>query len=412
MSIAYAFNDLPHFPDDATVAFDYGFDIQSLVAIAQVDQRYERRVRIRNVNFLALQGSYDSDEPAFHGLRQYNRLRLRGDDFYFKAGIYIHGANHGQFNETWGRYDYGEPGARLLNVAPIIPAEDQRDIAAAYITAFMEATLGADEARPSYRALFRDPRVGADWLPDHPLVQQYRDATFKSLATFDDDLNVTTATAEDAAISATGLEIWREEALKHRDQRLQGTNAVVLGWRSDAEPEYRLTMPEAFWNGIDGDDFFSLSISSSTESVPNDDDDNDDNDDSDSGDADDNDEEGTPPPAFDIDILLADGNRVSVASEAAATLAPPLKVRYLKHAGNNSSQYNDDWEPVLQYFEVPLSLLVGERPVADIREIALRFGRGAEGVVIVDDIGIRRESDAARTAAEQPVEAEPDHAEI
>ena len=101
--------------------------------------------------------------------------------------------------------------------------------------------------------------------------------------------------------------------------------------------------------------------------------------DSDSGDADDNDEEGTPPPAFDIDILLADGNRVSVASEAAATLAPPLKVRYLKHAGNNSSQYNDEWEPVLQYFEVPLSLLVGERPVADIREIALRFGRGCRG---------------------------------
>ncbi len=405
VSIAYAFNDLPFFPDDATVAFDYDFDIQSLVAIAQVDQRYARRVRIRNVNFLALQGSYDSDEPAFHGLRQYNRLQFSGDDFYFKAGIYIHGANHGQFNETWGRYDFGEPGARLLNVAPIIPPEDQRGIAAAYITAFMEATLGADEGRARYQALFRDPRSGAGWLPDHPLVQQYRDATFKPLATFDNDLNATTATAKDATISASGFAIWREEALTHRDQRPQGTNAVVLGWHSDAEPEYRLTVPEDFWNGVDTDDYLSLSISASTESVPKDDGSDDDDEAAD-------DDEATRPPAFDIDVLLADGNRVSVASEAVALLAPPFKVRYLKHAGNNSSQYNEDWEPVLQYFEVPLSLLVGERPVADIREIALRFGRGVEGVVIVDDIGVRRKPDVARTAAEQPVEAEPDDAEI
>ena len=130
-AIATVFNDLPHFPDDAGYRFDYGFGIESVVAIAQIDRRYSRRMVLEDVNFLALQGSYDTDEPSFHGLRQFHRTKLDASGgeaaaplgFRFKAGLVAHRANHGQFNTTWGM-DSGLWGVYWLNRAPLLaPSE-------------------------------------------------------------------------------------------------------------------------------------------------------------------------------------------------------------------------------------------------------------------------------------------------
>ena len=141
ISIAKAYNSLSHFPDDATVEFDFNFGIKSLVAIAPTDQRYFRRVELSNVNYFSIQGSYDSDEASFFGWRQAQRISFTDSSYYFKSGLYLHGANHGQFNTIWGRYDAGPPYKWLLNTAPIIPAEDQRSYAKTYISAFAESTL-------------------------------------------------------------------------------------------------------------------------------------------------------------------------------------------------------------------------------------------------------------------------------
>lgn len=382
VSIAFAYNDLPAYPDDATVIFDYGFNIRSLVAIAQVDQRYHRRVELSDVSFLALQGSYDSDEPAFHGLRQFNRIAFSGADRHFKAGLYIHGANHGQFNASWGRHDYSPPGAWLLNTAPIIPGEDQRHIAAVYISAFLDATLKNDRR---YEALFRDPRIGADWLPDHPYVHQYRDSTFVPIANFDEDIDVTTGTAPGATIGTQGFRLWREEPLRHRDERLQGTSAVVLGWSMGDEPVYTIALPEGFRDeNIGGDDFLTLSITASTEALPDEEDDAEDNDA-----PDDEDSVEAVPPRVTIEALRTDGTVTRADSAGFATLAPPFKVQYLKHRGENDERYNDAWEPVLQYLELPLSAIGGDTPDR-IRAIRLRFDQMPGGVVIVDDLGIRK----------------------
>ncbi len=271
VSMAYAYNELPYYPDDATVPFDYGFSIRALVAIAQIDQRYHRRVEFEDVNFLALQGSYDSDESAFHGLRQFNRIELSDDAYRFKAGLYIHGANHGQFNSTWGREDSQPPDAWQLNLAPIISGEEQRQIAKVHIAAFLAATLQGD---PRYVQLFRDTRTGADWLPDLAYVQQFTDSSFVTLADFDEDLNVSSATAPGASISASGFSLWREEELKHRDELPQGTSVVVLGWTADEEPVYTIDIPIDFWPDATGQDYvLSLSVSASTESPSDDDED-------------------------------------------------------------------------------------------------------------------------------------------
>jgi dienelactone hydrolase len=381
VSMAFAYNGLSHYPDDATITFDYGFDIKSLVAIAQVDQRYHRRVELENVSFLTLHGSYDSDEPAYHGMRQFNRISLNDDNYWFKTGIYIHRANHGQFNSIWGREDMGPPGAWLLNLKPIIPPEDQRQIAKVYIAAFLEATLKNDRR---YVPLFRDPRRGVNWLPDHAFVHQFTDSTFIPIADFDEDLDVTTGSASGATISAESFTLWREEDLEHRDERQQGTHAVVLGWKGD-DPVYSIRLPESFWERIETEEglLLTFSVSGSTEKP--------------SGDKDEDQDKKRDlspfPPAFTLEVEDGAGRIARVRSGDYANLAPPLRVQYLKPESLNKERYKSEWEPVLQAFEVPLSVFAAEGDgwqVSDIRFLRFRFDQASEGVVILDDIGIRR----------------------
>ncbi|MEM7502722.1 MAG: hypothetical protein AAF417_11790 [Pseudomonadota bacterium] len=386
LPIAFMLNELAHYPDDATVELDYGFGIKSLIAIAQVDQRYHRRLRISDVNFLALQGSYDSDEPAFHGMRQYHRTTLGPDVYRFKAGLYLHRANHGQFNSIWGREDTSPPYSWLLNLAPLVSPEDQQQVARVYVNAFLKATLlDAKE----YVALFRDPRVGVDWLPDLPYVQQFNDSTMVPIANFEEDLDVLTASAAAGTITARGFSTWREEELRHRDERRQGSNAVVLGWEENASASYEIRLPVAFSDRWSSDRaYLTLSISGSTErpaqAVGNDD----------SSESDDEDDASTSPlaPSFRLEVEDRDGRTRAVHSSDVAHLAPPLRVRYLKHQKDNDAQYKDEWEPVLQYLELPLERVLerGEDgALSALAAVRLNFAGEAPGVVIVDDIALR-----------------------
>ena len=77
-AIAGSFNRLPFYPDDATVEFDFGFNIKAIVAIAPSDRQYRptgRPTPLENVNYLTLQGAHDADVSSFSGARQYNRAR-------------------------------------------------------------------------------------------------------------------------------------------------------------------------------------------------------------------------------------------------------------------------------------------------------------------------------------------------
>src|SRR5690606_26605721 len=71
---AAAFNRLSHYPDDATLEFDFDFGIRGLVAIAPVDGQYkpaDRYVPVHDVSYLVFHGSHDGDVTNFAGLRQY-----------------------------------------------------------------------------------------------------------------------------------------------------------------------------------------------------------------------------------------------------------------------------------------------------------------------------------------------------
>jgi hypothetical protein len=379
VAIATAFNRLSHFPDDATVAFDYGFGIRALVAIAQIDARYPRRMKLEDVSFLALQGSYDSDEASFHGLRQLRRIDFVGDGYHFKAGLYLHRGNHGQFNTVWGRRDAGPPNSWLLNLAPIVDGETQRQFARVSISAFLEATL---HERLGYLPLFRDPRVGRSWLPEVKLVAQFSDSRTASLATFEEDLDVLTATSAGTRIETSGLELWREEELLFRDDQKQGTSAVILGWTPESRGEENAAYAIRF--AAEGAAFEPTSrltffLSASTER-PNPEDET---------------EGPREAPSVEIELEDLDGEKGRIDVSELAPIAMPLEVRFLKLAWLNREAYERPWEPTLSSYEVPFETLLARNPKLDVARLAaVRFLFSSEGgsVVVLDDVGVSRRS--------------------
>jgi len=392
VAIAAAFNRLPHFPDDATVAFDYGFGIRSLVAVAQIDARYPRRMKLEDVSFLALQGSYDSDEASFHGLRQLRRIDFTGDGYYFKTGLYFHRGNHGQFNTVWGRRDAGPPYAWLLNLAPIVEGDVQRQLAGVSIAAFLEATL---HERLEYVPFFRDPRAGRAWLPDVELVAQFSDSATAPLATFEEDLDVLTATFPGARIETSGLALWREEELLFRDDQKQGTSAVVLGWtpssRGAESAAYGIRFPSE-GAAFDPGSRLSFLLSGSTES-PTDEEPS---------------ERPREVPSVAIEIEDLAGERSRIDLEELAPVAMPLEVQFVKLGWLSRQAYGRSWEPTLASYEVSFESLLARNTSLDATRIsALWFLFTSEkgSVVVLDDVGVSRgpaiESDERKDGPER-----------
>lgn len=209
VAVAAAFNGLDHYPDDATQAFNYGFNIGAVVAIAPVDGQYKPRERptpLKDVNYFVIHGSLDGDVTSLMGSSQFSRDRLTGEVPALKAQLYVKDANHGQFNTSWGRDDIGMPWP-VLDKRSILDPEAQRQIARVYFSAFLQMTL---MGREGYRPMFEDPRRGADWLPKGYLAADYADSATVWAATFEEDINPGTATSPGARITGKNLSIWRE----------------------------------------------------------------------------------------------------------------------------------------------------------------------------------------------------------
>jgi len=142
VNIASKFNELKTFPDNGNVDLDYNFNIKGIVTLAPTDYRYFRNYHLKNVNYLSVQGSMDSDEDSFFGIRQANRLENSNSFSYFN--ILIEGANHSQFNTSWGKHDIGFPGKLLVNNSNILPGWLQRKILKYYIINFLNYTFNVD----------------------------------------------------------------------------------------------------------------------------------------------------------------------------------------------------------------------------------------------------------------------------
>ena len=187
-----------------------------------------------------------------------------------KAALYIHRANHGQFNTVWGPYDAGPPLKHFLARGALLSGADQRRIAQVYIAAFLEATL---RGRSEYIPLFRDHRCAAPWLPDTVYFNRFADSHLRIVSDFDESIDVTKTTLAGGTQTASNLGLWRHRRLEGRNGWSFQDRAAVLGWNTasgvapDDAPSYTITLPEGLagrWR-IDGQTILSFCLADTCE---------------------------------------------------------------------------------------------------------------------------------------------------
>lgn len=392
---AALFNKFLYYPDDATIAFHYGFPIKSVVAIAPADGQYKPAGQwrvIEDLNYFTLQGANDADVSSFMGSRQWDHVRFSGKEECFKSELYIYRANHGQFNTVWGRTDTSAPGNWFLNLRPLLPPEDQRRIAQIYISAFLEATL---HNRHEYLPLFQDYRTARNWLPKTLYQSRYLDSRNSVLADFNEDADVTTTTIPGGHISAEHLTVWREGRIpfRHGDRDYNG---VFIGWNRGPQkkrgggelPSYSITLPEHLPASLNLNDrsALTLSIAASDEKAPaKQEEESDDNESK-------KDRNSKPESTdFTVEAESLDGVAVAFPLSRFGPLLPPIKVQFTKLNWLDSKAYSKPSEPVFQTITIPLSAFAAQNhrfDVAKLRTIRFRFDRTSQRVIVLSYIGI------------------------
>lgn len=408
MSHAAAFNQLSAYPDDGSIPFDYGFKLKAVCAIAPVDGQYQpgrTRTYFNNVNYFSLHGAQDADVTSFSGSRIYERINFTDSLYHFKAGLYIYGANHGQFNTSWGDNDRGGISfTRLLNLKQLMPAADQEQVAKVYISAFLDASL---KGKTEYLPLFTDARMGADFLPENVYLNQFEDTEMQFLSKFDEDLDLQSSPYNPQAFSASDLTVWKEANVKMK-YGVKDTRALYLGWHREEED----TDTAFFQMDVEGAELqldsssqlvFSMSHvkgSSNPKSkgkwVKNEDeneskDEEEEAEDEEENEEEEEDEKPKKAKGIDLSIQLMDkqGQSISFPLSDFSPLPKILKVRVMK----DDFIFDDPQsESIFQSFVFPMESYLAEHPefdIASLKSIRFVFNKTEKGLLILDNVGFR-----------------------
>ncbi len=419
-AIAGFFNSLDYYPDDAKETFDFDFNIKSVVAIAPVDGQYKPAsvgTPLKDVNYLVIHGSNDGDVQSFAGLRQYERLEFSDSTDYFKSAVYVYGANHGQFNTSWGNTDSPQPWASLLNLDALMPMEDQLTIGKVMINAFLQSTL-ADQK--GYQEFFKDYRKGIDWLPENIYLNQYEASEWGIIADFDEDLDLVTAGSE-ASIDTEHLTVWKEDLVGMKWGN-KATRAVFIGWDSTAHPldtaKYKITfkdtkdLEETPWftfemaqsklnsypdkkrdeekrKALENDNNNDKEEEEETESEEEKDEDEEIDD---KEEKEEEDKEQAPDP-INISLAIYDdqGEMVKFDLHSFALLQPQISVDIYK---NKSLQTNKTSEAVYQTFFFDLNSIADQNSAFDkkaLSHIEFIFDQEKNGVIILDKLSLHQQ---------------------
>jgi len=429
---AAAFNRLRYYPDDASLEFDFGYDIQGIVSIAPVDGQYlptGRPVVVEDVSYLTFHGSHDGDVTSFHGLRIYDRLELNDpDEFNFKSAIYVYRANHGQWNTVWGSHDSGPRSGRSLDLRGLIPQEDQRRFAEIYVSAFLDIVTKGDKR---YLPMFRDHRVIGQWLPETMYITRFETSDFRPIATFEEDIDVTSGTAHGVRLRGDSLATWREETLLLRSSNRANTSAsqdnqaVTVAWNNRIEGEdttrhgppaqYAVTLPDDLasdWaldeattldfllaptNGVPGPKKDPASDSADAAADADADEGGEGERAAGGGEAPGGDEGGAgeddaSPPDIDLSIELEDaaGRTARVRLSDYGAIRRPLETYVLRRADEERERFQRHWELILQSFSIPLADFTDRNASLDLgslRAVRFVFDLVHGGEVSIDQIG-------------------------
>jgi len=404
-AIAGAFNRLKHYPDDATLDFDFGFNIKAICAIAPSDGQYKpagRPTPLENVNYLTLQGAHDSDVAVFVGIRQYNRVKFTDGRAWFKAAVYSYRSNHGQFNTTWGDNDWGRPAGWMVNRKPLLDGEEQRKLGKVTIAAFLECALHGETG---YLPFFRDTRRGIDWLPDDIFINRFEDSSFSLLAGYDDDVDVTTGSRAGVEIGGKNLTVWREEDLSFRSGGTKKNTVAYIGWGKPEAEEigeepavYTLKLPPDFGaiQELTPDSRLVFTLAEADEDPPEPEEEAEKNlgnkntykKEDDKGKAEKNEED--TPIEFSVELIDGSGTAIRRPIMDFMPVPPIIRSRFSKLPGEKRL-WKNDYEPTMQTFELPLHEFLEDAPGFDpreLQEIRFVFDRTPKGVVILDNIGL------------------------
>ncbi|MGV3708655.1 MAG: chlorophyllase/cutinase-like alpha/beta fold protein [Gemmatimonas sp.] len=419
VSIAGAFNRLPAYPDDANVKFDFGFDIKGLVAIAPVDGQYkpaEQWTPVADYNYLVIHGAHDGDVSSFGGLSQYNRLRYTKPDGGFKSAIWMYRANHGQWNTVWNNWDNGRTSGRHLQLDALIDGEEQRKFGRVVISAFLETTLHGSK---DYVAMFRDHRAAGDWLPATMYQTRYQDASTRLLATFDEDIDVSTGTAPGVRIKGDSLSTWKETdvGMRARGSTFK-TNSVQLGWNNNpvgkdtvtprAPATFEISVPDSLRSAWSvGANSALLMTVGTTDVRPGPrkvapDTTRKDTTKKDTAKA-------TPkpkdapkpkkpakdstPPDFSVEAEDAKGQTARVLLSTFGPVRMPIETYIYRRRGRDKAAFATLSEPVGTTYVMPMASFVAANSSfnpAQLRTVRLVFDKGKAGNITLDDVGIAK----------------------
>lgn len=413
---AAAFNRLTHYPDDASLTFDFGFDIRGVVSIAPVDGQYlptGRKVAMKNVSYLTFHGSHDGDVTSFHGLRIYDRLRFTDDDFHFKSAIYVYRANHGQWNTVWQNHDNGPRSGRILDLRALLPQEDQRHFAELYVSAFLEVVLKGDKR---YLPMFRDHRVIGQWLPKTMYITRFETSAFRPLATYEEDIDVTTGSTKGVTLRGDSLATWKEETLELRSANRNNTSqsqenqAVWIGWnnriagddttRTGPPARYTIGLPDGLarrWRLGPGTTLdFMLGATYATP-APRADPAADSTEKAERGERPPrpqrsaSDDEEKPPIDLSVEVEDAAGRTAKVDLRRYGAIRRPLETYVMRRSDMEERRFAEHWEQILQTYSIPLGDFLDRNESLDLATLSavrLVFDRSVAGEVVVDEIGL------------------------
>ncbi len=203
------------------------------------------------------------------------------------------------------------------------------------------------------------------------------------LCTFDEDIDLTTATAAGGKIATQNLRRWREARPEMRST-LNEDRAVTIGWDRAHDPagaSYQITWPASTF-ALDDASVLTFALADANES-PTPDDEEEQQPKREQEKSADHD---APKEPIDLTVELTDaaGHTARLPLSHFSLLQPPLETRYLKAAVLHAESLS---EPIFQTFRFPLADFRQANPQFDpatSSKLRLVFDRSKAGVVIFD----------------------------
>jgi len=374
VTVAAAFNKLGANPENGQMKFDYNFNIRSVISVAGTDKQYKpssKPTPLTDVNYLALQGAHDMDVNSFSGASQYNRVSFSGKEDYFKSTVYIYGANHGQFNRSWGRGDAPGLGNQLFNLKQLMPRQDQEKIAQVLISSFLDATL---KNKQEYREIFKDIGHAKGLLPETMYVSNYYDSSTTLVSSYNEDIDLHSTTIPGGKLAGENFQEWKEEMIMTKREP-DNYSAVRLGWdrsKNSQPAHYTVTLPNVGLQTNESNSFvFSMA----------------------DGDKETNKSGSYKDHLIDLTITAQDknGNKAALPLSHIGKLLPMIDSRTLKAPFDMMG--GESKEPIFQNYGFSLSDFQKTNPAfnpVQLEKISFDFDQTEKGTVLIMDIGIRK----------------------